>query len=246
MLYARVFVKILDSSIAENWQARHVFEDMLKLADDGVLDVTRQALARRTNVPAGIINEAIAVLESPDPASRDPEDDGRRIVRLDETRDWGWRIVNWDKYEGIRSTVDQRENTRQRVALHRQRKAVEPSPTPPTKTEAASDTETEDMLPNRYTPLQSVTPTPEKAAKPERVRAAFSIPSLESIKLQAAKIGLPDTEAEKFFSYYESNGWRVGRNPMRSWPDALTGWKQRQQTYGKPAKGAQPDHTKGF
>ena len=52
MLYARVFVKILDSSIAENWQARHVFEDMLKLADDGVLDVTRQALARRTNVPA--------------------------------------------------------------------------------------------------------------------------------------------------------------------------------------------------
>ena len=72
------------------------------------------------------------------------------------------------------------------------------------------------------------------------------IPSIEAIKLQAAKIGLPDTEAEKFFSYYESNGWRVGRNPMKSWPDSLTGWKQRQQTYGKSTKGVQPDHTKGF
>ena len=25
------------------------------------------------------------------------------------------------------------------------------------------------------------------------------------------------TEAEKFFNYYESNGWRVGKNPMKNW-----------------------------
>lgn len=53
----------------------------------------------------------------------------------------------------------------------------------------------------------------------------FQKPSLEAIKLQAAKIGLSDLEAEKFFNYYESNGWRVGRNPMRSWTHALTNWK---------------------
>ena len=222
MLYARIFVKILDSSIAENWQARHVFEDMLKLADDGILDVTRQAIARRTNVPLEIINEAITVLESPDPASRDPEDDGRRIVRLDETRDWGWRIVNWDKYDEIRSLSDQREKTRLRVANHR---AAKSSPTPPTT--KSDKKRIEDTLPKRYPPLQGVTPS---ATKPPHQRATAP-PTLDEVKLQAAKIGLPDNEAEKFFHYYESNGWRVGRNPMRSWSAALTNWKLNAKKY---------------
>jgi len=230
MLYARIFVKILDSSIAENWQARHVFEDMLKLADDGVLDVTRQAIARRTNVPLDIINEAIAVLESPDPASRDPEDDGRRIVRLDETRDWGWRIVNWEKYEAIRSTADQREKTRQRMIRLRQRRVGELSPRPPTKTKTTS--EAEDTSPKRTGRHGCVTPP---AAKPQQHRATAP-PTLDELKLQAAKIGLPDNEAEKFFNYYESNGWRVGKNPMRSWSAALTNWKLNAKKYENHSK----------
>ncbi len=50
-------------------------------------------------------------------------------------------------------------------------------------------------------------------------------PSLAEISLQAAKIGLPPREAEKFFHYYTSNGWRAGRNPMRNWLSALQHWK---------------------
>ena len=55
-------------------------------------------------------------------------------------------------------------------------------------------------------------------------------PTVEEVKLQSAKIGLPDIEAEKFFSYYSSKGWTVGRSPMRSWVQALTGWKLRAQS----------------
>jgi len=62
----------------------------------------------------------------------------------------------------------------------------------------------------------------------------FQKPTLEAVKLAAAKAGLPDIEAEKFFNYYESNGWRVGRNPMKSWIHALTNWKNNLQIYGKP------------
>lgn len=51
-------------------------------------------------------------------------------------------------------------------------------------------------------------------------------PTLEAVKLQAAKSGLPDTEAMKFWNYYESNGWRVGKNPMRSWTHAMANWKR--------------------
>lgn len=56
-------------------------------------------------------------------------------------------------------------------------------------------------------------------------RVKFKVPSMDEIKLQASKIGLSDIEADKFFNYYESNGWKVGRNPMKSWVHAMTNWK---------------------
>lgn len=51
-------------------------------------------------------------------------------------------------------------------------------------------------------------------------------PSMEAMRLQGQKIGLPDSESEACFHFYESNGWRVGRNPMKSWPSAMQNWKK--------------------
>lgn len=62
-------------------------------------------------------------------------------------------------------------------------------------------------------------------------------PSLEEVKLQAAKIGLPDDEAESFFYHYESNGWKVGRNPMKCWLSALSGWRVRWMQRQRERKG---------
>ncbi len=117
-LYSRVFLQILDSSIAEDFSLRHVFEDFLKLADHktGVVDMTRPALSRRLNIPLDLLEQKIKQLESPDPASRDNEFDGRRIERLDGHRDWGWKILNWGKYEAIRNRAD----VYMRVAKHRE------------------------------------------------------------------------------------------------------------------------------
>lgn len=33
-------------------------------------------------------------------------------------------------------------------------------------------------------------------------------------------------DPEKFHAYYESNGWRVGKNPMRSWKAAVVTWER--------------------
>lgn len=128
-LYARVFTQILDSSIAEDYTLRHIFEDLLKVCDfrTGIVDMTRQALSRRLNVPLNILNDCINRLESPDPASRDADYEGRRIERLDKHRDWGWKILNWEKYERIRV----RASGAERAARHRdnQKKMVEkPAP----------------------------------------------------------------------------------------------------------------------
>lgn len=119
-MFAKIFTQILDSSLAEDYQTRHVFEDMLKLCDiNGVVDMTAEAISRRANVPLELIQRGIAELERPDPRSRNPEHDGKRIVRLDEHRDWGWLIVNYAHYRQIASEEQRREKTLLRVQRHR-------------------------------------------------------------------------------------------------------------------------------
>ncbi len=40
-------------------------------------------------------------------------------------------------------------------------------------------------------------------------------------------------EAEKFVNYYESNGWKVGKNPMKSWGAAANNWITNTKQYAK-------------
>jgi hypothetical protein len=236
-LYARVFTQILDSSLAEDWQARHVFEDLLKLADNGVVDMTRQAIVRRTNIPAEIIDRAIAKLEAPDPSSRDPGEDGRRIVRLDEHRDWGWLIVNWPKYEAIKRAEDQRLKTAERTRRWRDRKKVPPAPPPKADTDTASDTDTDTEAASlkRCTPSQGVT----SGTKRTPARAAFAAPTHEEVKKYAVELGIPE-EAEPFRDHYQSNGWRVGKTQMGDWKAALRQWKRRKPEFSRNADHPQP------
>lgn len=50
--------------------------------------------------------------------------------------------------------------------------------------------------------------------------------SLEAFKLYGMSISLPEDEIEKCYDHYASNGWRVGRNPMRDFEAALRNWKR--------------------
>ena len=160
-MFAKVFEQIYDSSIAENYLTRLVFEDMLTLADiNGVVDKTHEALSRRTNVPIDVIKKGIAELERPDNRSRRPEHDGRRIVRLDEHRDWGWLIVNYEYYRKIASEEQRREKTRERVQKFRENIAARPPLQSPKNknAEAEADVDVEGKsLPSVTVALHSVT-----------------------------------------------------------------------------------------
>lgn len=41
-------------------------------------------------------------------------------------------------------------------------------------------------------------------------------------------------QAQRFFDYYDSNGWRVGKNPMKNWKSAAAGWINRTNPERKP------------
>jgi hypothetical protein len=101
-MFAKIFHQIFDSSIAEDYVVRHVFMDLLVLCDrDGVVDMTIQAIARRTNTPGEIIRHGIEELSKPDRESRSAKEDGRRLVPIDSHRDWGWQIVNYQHYRTV-------------------------------------------------------------------------------------------------------------------------------------------------
>ena len=39
--------------------------------------------------------------------------------------------------------------------------------------------------------------------------------------------------ADAFVDYYTSNGWKVGKNPMKCWKSAASGWARRGKDYEK-------------
>jgi hypothetical protein len=126
-MFAKIFTQIFDSSIVESPETRFTFMDMLVLCDAaGVVDMTHEAIARRTNRPIEVIRKTIAELESPDSRSRTPEHDGKRIVRLDEHRDWGWMIVNYDRFRNTASDEQRREKTTARVRKFRSKPQQNP------------------------------------------------------------------------------------------------------------------------
>jgi len=128
----RYFAQIFDSSIVEKPEVRFTFMDLLVLADpDGVVDMTHEAIARRTNRPLEIIRATIAELEALDPQSRTPDEDGARLKRLDTHRDWGWCIINFDRFHKLASEEARRAKTRERVTKYRDKVRGKPQSNAP-------------------------------------------------------------------------------------------------------------------
>lgn len=119
-MYGKLFASMYDGSLRNHWQALVTLQQMVILCDQhGVVDMTVDALAARTNIPIDILRAGIEHLEAPDSASRSSEEGGRRIVRVAAHRSWGWRIVNHLYYRNLSSEEDRREKDRTRQARHR-------------------------------------------------------------------------------------------------------------------------------
>lgn len=76
-------------------------------------------------------------------------------------------------------------------------------------------------------------------ALPPTPKTRFSPPDVETVKSYFAEKGGTEGQAIRFHAYYESNGWKEGRNPMKNWKAAASGWisRDREQQPNKPAPG---------
>lgn len=67
-----------------------------------------------------------------------------------------------------------------------------------------------------------------------RGQAAFAPPTVDDVRQYSESKGYK-IDAEAFIAFYESNGWKVGRNPMKNWRSAVITWSRREQLVKRPA-----------
>lgn len=62
--------------------------------------------------------------------------------------------------------------------------------------------------------------------------ARFRAPTVKEVRQHCREKGYA-FDPEAFVAFYESNGWRVGKNPMKSWKAACVTWQRREGPTGK-------------
>jgi len=120
-MYNKLFGKILDSSIwLEPTSTRICWITLLAAMDeDGYAHFSAiENLAGRARVTVEEAKAAVECFLAPDPNSSNPANEGRRVERVPG----GFLILNAEEHRKMYKRLLQREDTRKRVALHRQRK----------------------------------------------------------------------------------------------------------------------------
>ena len=103
----------------------------------------------------------------------------------------------------------------------------------------------------RYpTSTSTLTSTSTSTSKEDMVadkpptRHKFSPPTVNEVKTYCQEQGY-SIDAERFVSYYESNGWMVGRNKMKNWQAAVRNWNGKEQKGNGKIEPEKPTWTVG-
>lgn len=121
MSYTKLFSSLVTSTIwTEDDRTRIVWITMLAIANQhGEIQASIPGLARIAGVPVGDCKAAIEKFLSPDEFSRTPDDEGRRIEKIDG----GWALLNHLKYREMASREESKSAAAERQKRYRARKA---------------------------------------------------------------------------------------------------------------------------
>lgn len=122
-MYCKLFASLYQGTLRGRSDEILVFTNLLAHTSAcGTVDKHFRAIAEETGLSIDRVKQAILVLEAPDEESRSPDEDGARLVRLDEHRVWGWRVVNHGKYRAYRNEEDRAEKNREAQTRFREKK----------------------------------------------------------------------------------------------------------------------------
>ena len=77
-------------------------------------------------------------------------------------------------------------------------------------------------------PTPPIRRNPKKpTTTPTRAREKFVKPTVDEVAAHIREKGYT-FDPLSFWNYYESNGWKVGRNTMKSWTSACVTWQRKE------------------
>ena len=114
--------------------------------------------------------------------------------------------------------------------------------------EVAAEAKAASIEPASIVPAAEAKAVPAAAPKPATRRRTppMQRPTVWEVENFCRTQGLQLVDAQRFVDYYEANGWKVGRNPMRSWQAAARNWQRREMQYQQPAAMAAINQTNLF
>jgi hypothetical protein len=117
--YTKLFNSIVTSTIwTEDDKTRIVWITMLAISDQhGEVQASIPGLARVAGVSIEAVENALNKFLSPDAYSRTPDDEGRRIEKIEG----GWLLLNHAKYRAMASKEDSKSANAKRQRRHREK-----------------------------------------------------------------------------------------------------------------------------
>lgn len=136
-------------------------------------------------------------------------------------------IPKWEKHQQLDGLEKVREQTRIRVARHKEKQKELAGNV--TVTFANADRLDKDKNKNisSYEDIYMC----EKESKSKK----FVKPTLEEVRAYCRERN-NNVDPESFIAYYESNGWKVGRNSMKNWKAAVRTWERNGYGNSQPKK----------
>ena len=123
-------------------------------------------------------------------------------------------VPNWEKHQNIDGLDKIREQTRERVARHRNKQKLLECNVTGNVTVTDGNATDKDKEKDK-----------DKDINNKKTSKRFVPPSVDELSAYIKEKGY-HFDAESFIAHYESNGWMVGRNKMKSWKSACVTWEK--------------------
>jgi hypothetical protein len=225
--FTKLWAEITDSSIwNEDDKTRIVWITMLaRMGPDYVVRASVGGLAHLARVSREDCEKALEKLASPDPDSRSPEEEGRRIKKVEG----GFFMINGEKFRQRRGDEEKKAYMREYMRQYR-------------KNKSSGVKDVKDVNIGKHKLIQEEEEEEEEeeaeeniSLKRERGSASQTdfaeIPTLEEVIAEAEVRGIPDEHARSFWEYNESKQlWVNQYGKMIKWKMALKSWSERRRT----------------
>lgn len=219
MGYTPVFDSVFKGSLYGKWPDTAAWLCLLALADfRGHIDVAPEAISGMTGMPLKDLLSCIERFMQPDPRSRSLAEEGRRLVPIDPSRPWGWRVVNIGLYRerasGQNQVADGRNAEKVRRYKERHRQTPEDTAGHQGDTDSYSYSNTD-------------------KSKKARAKRASRVPLDFQPDLEFARTQIPDLDVEREVQKFRD--WEF-KTPRSDWPATWRTWIQHCRETGKYAK----------